>query len=102
MTQISPEMVSAVGAITFADHSIVSLTNNQAAGTDPILAANPARRALVIVPQVACTLTIAPGATTGWPLLGRTDRSWTGMETPKGVLYVSGLPAGQPLTIFEG
>lgn len=94
------QAISQIGS-AFVDRSIVALTAQQAAGTDPVLAANPARRALQIVPPAACMLRLASGAAGGVPLRGDQPNQLAGPSCPTNALYVTGLAAGALLTILE-
>jgi hypothetical protein len=86
----------------FAEVSINSLSANQAAGTQAIVAANAGRKTLMLNPPADCVLTITSGATKGRPLFGNVPNAIAGPECPTNALFVSGLSAGQTLTIWEG
>lgn len=90
---------TAIGS-SYAPASIV-LSAGQAAGTSPVLPANTGRKALMINPPSDCSLTVSPGSTSGWPLVGRAANSASGEDCPTNALYVYGLVAGQTLTIWE-
>jgi len=85
----------------FADVSVAALTAAQAAGTDPVLAANPYRAALKIVPPKNCTLAYASAAR-GEPLFAGVTNSFVGGDCAANALYVRGLAAGDVLVILEG
>ncbi len=90
---------------TFAStSSIPSLTANQAAGTAPILAANPNRTAIKIVPPADCLLRVVSGGSGvgGIPLFGGVPNDFSGQDCPMGALYITGLATGAALTIWEG
>ncbi len=84
--------------------SIAALTAGQAAGTDPILAANANRSAIKIVPPADCLLrTVSGGSGVGGiPLFGGVPNEFSGQSCPMGALYITGLAAGAALTIWEG
>lgn len=88
-------------AIAYVDQSVASLTVGQAAGTSTILAANSARKVLMVNPTSNCALTVASGATTGWPLFANIPNV-IDHGVPASALYVYGLSAGAVLTIWEG
>lgn len=89
-------------AALYADASIATLSADKAAGTEPVLPPNPARRGVMIVPPVDCRLTLAPGAAGGWPLFAGVPNSIAAPEVPANALYLAGLPAGASVTIWEG
>ncbi len=93
-------MIGLLFGASFTDKS-VTLTSAQAAGNDPVLPANPNRKALIIVPPNACVLSIAVGASTGIPLLGSTENSRSGPLCPSNALYLAGLSTGNIVTILE-
>ncbi|MEO6217773.1 MAG: hypothetical protein ABIO86_17225 [Sphingomonas sp.] len=84
-----------------ADVSIASLSAAQAAGTAAIRPANPMRDVIMINPPIDCTLTLAPGVTTGMPLFGGVPNSFEGQLCPSNALYIVGLGAGVAVSIWE-
>lgn len=96
-----PVMSPATG---YVDLSIAALSTAQAAATSPTLAANPARRAVMLNPPADCTLLIAPasGAARGWPLYANVPNVISAPDVPAAALYVAGLAAGQSVAIWEG
>ena len=86
--------------LQYSDVSI-TLTTQQAAGTAAILAANPARKALVIVPPNVATLTLAGNLTSGLPLQGLTLNTFPPSICPTNQLFVRGLAAGDVVTILQ-
>ena len=88
--------------VLYRDASIAALTPAQAAGTAAIVPANPARRALTVVPPADCTLAMASGATRGIPLIAGLPNGFAGPGVPTNALYLRGLAAGVALTILEG
>jgi hypothetical protein len=94
-------VVSTSSGSAFIGRSIAALSAGQAAGTVPILSANPARTALKVVPQNDCFLTIGSGETTGVPLYGNVENSFTGAECPVNAVYLAGLAPGTPVVIWE-
>jgi hypothetical protein len=90
------------GGTAFGTLVTVTLSAAQAAGTAPILAQNPARRALVIVSGADGWLTTAASGARVWKLFAGLDRQWSGGETPTGALYAVDLAAGSTITILEG
>lgn len=86
--------------LSYTSASIASLTANQAAGTDSILAANAARKALVINPPANCGLSLTAGGPVIWPLFANVPNSFSGQDCPTGALYLTtGLAAAQALPI---
>lgn len=84
--------------LTYTDASIPSLSANQVAGTTSILAANAARKALVINPPADCGLSLTAGGPVIWPLFGGVPNSFSGQDCPKNALFLTtGLTAGQAL-----
>lgn len=84
--------------------SIASLSSGQAAGTTAILAANPDRTAIKIVPPADCLLRVTSGGSGvgGIPLFGGVPNEFSGHDCPMGALYITGLATGAALTIWEG
>ncbi|MDB5725478.1 MAG: hypothetical protein JWQ16_2232 [Novosphingobium sp.] len=91
---------------SFAAPLFITLNSGQAAGTTPILAANPSRKALMINPPVDCQLLIAPatGGTRGRPQYGDIGNDVVGRACPTNALYLYGptLGAGAVVAIWEG
>lgn len=96
----APSIEASQAPVTLTDDSIASLSAGQAAGTSVILAANTSRRALVIDPPADCLLTFTSGGTTGYRLFANVPNGVT--PVPTNALYISGLAAGQAVTILEG
>lgn len=88
-------------AADYADRSL-ALSADQAAGHVPVLAANPLRKSLMIVPPAACTLLIGPDGQTGYPLLGLTPNALVTPLCPANAIYLRDLAAGANVTIWEG
>lgn len=90
-------------AAAYVDRTVASLSAGQAAGTSVVLAANPARRGLMINPPIDCTLLIsaASGTPRGWPLFANVPNTIVGQECPTNDIYIYGLTAGQVLAIWE-
>lgn len=88
----------------FSDVSIASLSVGQAAGTSPILNANPNRRQFTITPGQDGGLYVA-AASAGkffWPLNAGLTLSLSGSDCPTNALYVSGQAANSALLMVEG
>jgi hypothetical protein len=85
----------------FVDKSIASLTPNQAAGVDPILAANTSRHSVLITPPRDAQLSITPQATTGRKLYANLPDTISGVGCPSNALYVTGLSAGDSIVLWE-
>lgn len=81
--------------------SAVALSAGQASGANTILAANDARKALMINPPSDCFLAISANATSGWPLFGGVPNTFSGPEVPMNALYIVGLSAADVVTIWE-
>lgn len=81
----------------------VTLTANQAAGTDPILAANPNRQGLKLVVPADCGVATASGATIGLPAFAGVAWERSGPECPTNAIYVVGgsLSTGAVVGIWE-
>jgi hypothetical protein len=86
--------------LQYSDAS-VTLDAAQAAGTKAILPANPARKALIIVPPSASVLTIAGNLATGIPLLGSTPNPLAPSICPTNQLFVRGLNVNDVVTILQ-
>lgn len=84
----------------FTDRSVGSLSAGQAAGTAEILAANPNRKALKIVPPADCTLKISNGGA-GIPMFGGVANEFSGGDCPTNALYVTGLSVGVAVAVWE-
>lgn len=95
------DVLRARPGLAYADHSVSSLSAGQAAGTTTVLAANSARKALMINPPADCFLAIAGGATAGWPLFANVPNLISGQECPSNALFVVGLSTAAILTIWE-
>lgn len=97
----SPKFTAQSG-LPYADASISSLSAGQAAGTAVILAADTARKALVINPPANCGLTLSSGGPVIWPLFANAPNSFTGQDCPTGALYLTaGLATAQALPMAE-
>jgi hypothetical protein len=84
-------------APTYTDHSIASLSAGQAAGAAAVIAANPDRRNVKIVPPADCVVRIASGGVGGIPIFAGVAN-----DIPlANALFVTGLPAGVALTLLE-
>lgn len=93
-----PGVTVTLAGLPYTDATISSLTANQAAGTDPILVANTARKALVINPPAGCGLSLSAGGPVIWPLFANVPNSFSGSDCPTGALYLTtGLAAAQSL-----
>lgn len=80
----------------------ITLTADQAAGTDPILGANSNRDALIVGVDGDCYLTGKSGHTRGWPLIsGIPNIIGEGGLCPQNQLWISGLVAGSIVSIWE-
>jgi hypothetical protein len=88
-------------ATLYTDVSITSLTSAQAAGTDPILPQDVARKALKIQPSSNCILSITSGSSVGITLVAGFPNDFSAGECPANALYVKGLAAGTALTIWK-
>jgi len=82
----------------YTDYSIVTLTSGQAAGTDPVIGINSARKALQIQPPSNCTLLLAANSPTGTALIGGVPNEFIGTNP----LWISGLTTGAKLVVWEG
>lgn len=94
-------VLSTPHATSFTDRSVGALSAQQAAGTAPILGANPSRTSLKIVPRYDSVLKIAANAISGIPLYGWVENTFTGSECPANELFIEG-QVGQPVVIWEG
>jgi hypothetical protein len=91
-------------ALPYTDMSVPSLSAAQAAGTALVLAANPARRALTIMPNADGRLYHTGSANADgpyWSLYAGVARTLTGPECPASDIYVTGQPVGSKLRIGE-
>lgn len=91
-------------AITLADVS-VTVSTAQAAGTAPLLPANPARRKLVITPAADCKIAIASGGTGTMTLIGGLSNEPLAPAPTNAIYLVPGAlcaAAGVTLPILEG
>jgi hypothetical protein len=96
-------------ALPYVDKSVASLSATQAAGTDLVLAANPRRRAISIIPTVDSRLYYTGNKTADgpyFPMYGGVSFQRSGLECPAGDLYVtagdgSALVTGSKLRIAE-
>jgi len=86
--------------VTFSNRSLGSLTTAQAAGTDPILAANSNRRSLIVKTTKQCSFSFHTGESEGMIDGPAFERS--GPACPRNALYVHGLSAGDTIRIEEG
>lgn len=81
-----------------------NLTAGQAAGTDPLIAANANRKGLMFRADVDFELALAAAQTKGMRIYASARDSLIGGECPLGALYLvngSGLNAGDTLTVWE-
>lgn len=84
--------------------SIVTLTAGQAAGTDALLPANAARKALMFGASVDFKIALTGGAADGLRVYASARDSFVGKECPVGAVYLvpgSGLAAGAALVVWE-
>jgi hypothetical protein len=95
--------VSTVG-VDFVQ-SIITLTAGQIAGTDPIVAANPNRRAIKFGGATqTIKISLAPGAANGISYAASFRDGDSGSDCPKGALYLAmsqGLMAGGAIVVWE-
>jgi hypothetical protein len=88
---------------TYFDVSVNSLTANQAAGTDPIIAADPFRRVFAITPINDGKLCIAGGGVGFcWALYAGVTRTISGPDCPQNALYITGQTAATVLPMAKG
>lgn len=90
-------------ALSYTQTSIV-LTAAQAAGTDPLVAANPARRALQFAGSVDFKVALAAGQSAGMPIYGSARDELAGALCPVEAIYLvagSGAVAGGTIVIWE-
>lgn len=88
----------------FADVSVASLSNEQAAGTTAVIAANPNRTGFAITPNADGRLYFTgPASADGpyFPLYLGVTRTLTGGDCPTGALYVTGQAAASKLRMGE-
>jgi hypothetical protein len=103
--QSAPTSTQAVGASYTS--TLVTLTANQAAGTDPVLAANTARKGLVLsavasVPVTAeWNIAALTGAGQGVPFGPEPSIRWDGTRVPTNAIYVRGFTAGDKLLCWQ-
>lgn len=94
-------LLVASNGLTYADVSVASLTSGQAAGTNAVIGVNASRKALAINPPADCILRLSGSAAAGMPLYGGIPNVFVGPECPTNALFISGLSAGQSVTIWE-
>jgi hypothetical protein len=91
------------GSINYVDRSVTALNASQAAGTTPVILANPARKAFAITPTNDGRLYIGTGASGFfYPLYAGVTRSFSGSDCPQNALYVTGQTIGTQLPMAEG
>lgn len=80
--------------------SIVPITAAMVAGTEPVLAANPNRRGLIIKPPGPCTVSYHAGEDEG--IVSGLEFEKSGPACPKNAIYLHGLIEGAQVRIEEG
>lgn len=88
----------------FADVSVASLSAGQAAGTSPVIAANPNRTGITITPNADGRVYFSGDATADGPyfqLYAGVTMTRVGGECPTGALYVTGQTVSTKLRIGE-
>jgi len=90
-----------IAGSNYTDKTITALTAEQAAGREPILPANPARRALMIRPPDKSDVVITPEAPRGWLMIRDADNHLTGPNCPTNAIYITGLVAGVEVIVWE-
>jgi hypothetical protein len=81
----------------YTDVSVASLSAGQAAGTTAVIAANPNRELVKIVPPADCVVRITSGGVGGIPIFADVAN-----DIPlANALFITGLAAGDAVTILE-
>jgi len=103
MTDFTGLPVSPVG-LDFVQ-STITLSAGQIAGTDPIVGANPDRRAIKFGGATqTIKISLAPGAANGISYAASFRDGDSGSDCPKGALYLAtgqGLTAGGAIVVWE-
>lgn len=98
--------VNQVATSFSSDKSIAALSTAQATGTNPVVTVTDGmvRKSLKIIPPTDCLLRLvsAGSGVGGVPLFGGIANEFSGPDCPAGPLYITGLPTGAALTIWEG